>query len=147
MPTRAELARFRQASRGQGVARRVTGRFTGTTGEIIEWAAYKWGFDPELLKAQAVAESSWRQEMVGDAGQSFGLMQIKRTAWRGSYPLSARSTPFNVDLAAAILRQAYDGRATWYRSEGYRRHDLWGSVRSEERRVGKECRSRWSPYH
>ena len=22
----------------------------------------------------------------------------------------------------------------------------WG-VRSEERRVGKECRSRWSPYH
>ena len=23
--------------------------------------------------------------------------------------------------------------------------DLWG--RSEERRVGKECRSRWSPYH
>ena len=22
-----------------------------------------------------------------------------------------------------------------------------GLVRSEERRVGKECRSRWSPYH
>ena len=22
-----------------------------------------------------------------------------------------------------------------------------GRVRSEERRVGKECRSRWSPYH
>ena len=24
--------------------------------------------------------------------------------------------------------------------------NLWG-LRSEERRVGKECRSRWSPYH
>ena len=24
---------------------------------------------------------------------------------------------------------------------------LWGVKRSEERRVGKECRSRWSPYH
>src|SRR2546422_11673242 len=26
---------------------------------------------------------------------------------------------------------------------------IWGraGVRSEERRVGKECRSRWSPYH
>ena len=24
---------------------------------------------------------------------------------------------------------------------------LWGYTRSEERRVGKECRSRWSPYH
>ena len=26
-------------------------------------------------------------------------------------------------------------------------HLIWNSVRSEERRVGKECRSRWSPYH
>ena len=24
---------------------------------------------------------------------------------------------------------------------------LSGVIRSEERRVGKECRSRWSPYH
>ena len=24
---------------------------------------------------------------------------------------------------------------------------VWGDRRSEERRVGKECRSRWSPYH
>ena len=23
----------------------------------------------------------------------------------------------------------------------------WATLRSEERRVGKECRSRWSPYH
>ena len=25
--------------------------------------------------------------------------------------------------------------------------DAAGAKRSEERRVGKECRSRWSPYH
>ena len=25
--------------------------------------------------------------------------------------------------------------------------ELSGLMRSEERRVGKECRSRWSPYH
>src|SRR3712207_9161798 len=24
---------------------------------------------------------------------------------------------------------------------------VWNDIRSEERRVGKECRSRWSPYH
>ena len=24
---------------------------------------------------------------------------------------------------------------------------MTGETRSEERRVGKECRSRWSPYH
>ena len=27
------------------------------------------------------------------------------------------------------------------------RYVIPGGVRSEERRVGKECRSRWSPYH
>ena len=26
-------------------------------------------------------------------------------------------------------------------------HDITNMKRSEERRVGKECRSRWSPYH
>ena len=25
--------------------------------------------------------------------------------------------------------------------------DVFPDLRSEERRVGKECRSRWSPYH
>ena len=25
--------------------------------------------------------------------------------------------------------------------------EIWNGARSEERRVGKECRSRWSPYH
>ena len=27
------------------------------------------------------------------------------------------------------------------------KHIQWRKDRSEERRVGKECRSRWSPYH
>ena len=29
----------------------------------------------------------------------------------------------------------------------YKRRTILGRMRSEERRVGKECRSRWSPYH
>src|SRR5215207_10328772 len=29
----------------------------------------------------------------------------------------------------------------------YKQYRGMGSLRSEERRVGKECRSRWSPYH
>src|SRR5260221_8411883 len=34
------------------------------------------------------------------------------------------------------------------KSAGYRvQADLRNEKRSEERRVGKECRSRWSPYH
>src|SRR2546422_5569242 len=34
------------------------------------------------------------------------------------------------------------------RSEiAFQDHEPAGRLRSEERRVGKECRSRWSPYH
>src|SRR2546426_4529777 len=34
------------------------------------------------------------------------------------------------------------------KAEALGEHSLSGAVvRSEERRVGKECRSRWSPYH
>ena len=29
----------------------------------------------------------------------------------------------------------------------YIEQDWFAEIRSEERRVGKECRSRWSPYH
>ena len=32
-------------------------------------------------------------------------------------------------------------------SSYYKHQNLQDSSRSEERRVGKECRSRWSPYH
>ena len=32
-------------------------------------------------------------------------------------------------------------------SQWHIRNDLDETTRSEERRVGKECRSRWSPYH
>src|SRR2546427_1777903 len=46
-----------------------------------------------------------------------------------------------------------EGYAYWTGLPGRIRFDIgkfrqqFGEVRSEERRVGKECRSRWSPYH
>src|SRR5688572_33169513 len=37
----------------------------------------------------------------------------------------------------------------WYDLRQHKLNPPWGADihRSEERRVGKECRSRWSPYH
>ena len=32
-------------------------------------------------------------------------------------------------------------------NDGATEKDIQRFLRSEERRVGKECRSRWSPYH
>ena len=45
----------------------------------------------------------------------------------------------------------YEAEARWdpeKKQSRYGRRKLVGHLlRSEERRVGKECRSRWSPYH
>ena len=35
----------------------------------------------------------------------------------------------------------------WEIQDKLSKQDVIFAVRSEERRVGKECRSRWSPYH
>ena len=40
---------------------RVTGHYTGTTDEIFQWAACKWGLSDNLLRAIAVRESTWYQ--------------------------------------------------------------------------------------
>ena len=88
---------------------RIDGRFTGTTDEIIQWAACKWGFDVNNVRAVAVKESSWRQGFVGDNGDSFGLLQVKRTVHTGTYPWAERSTALNVDYALAWRREI--GRA------------------------------------
>src|SRR5438876_12183741 len=37
--------------------------------------------------------------------------------------------------------------APWRKALGQAKPYKVGIMRSEERRVGKECRSRWSPYH
>ena len=48
--------------------------------------------------------------------------------------------------AARVISLRLDPTLARLGEEGYRLA-VTGSRRSEERRVGKECRSRWSPYH
>jgi hypothetical protein len=40
---------------------RVDGHFSGTTDEIFQWAACKWGLTDNMLRGQAVRESTWYQ--------------------------------------------------------------------------------------
>jgi hypothetical protein len=40
---------------------RVDGQFTGTTDEILQWAGCKWGLPDNLIRADAVVESTWFQ--------------------------------------------------------------------------------------
>ena len=50
------------------LAPRISGDFTGTTEEILRWAACKWGISQNIVFAQAAVESWWRQDSLGDWG-------------------------------------------------------------------------------
>jgi hypothetical protein len=119
------------AADGFALASRVTGDFTGTTDEIIQWAAYKHGISEDLLRAVAVQESWWHMSTVGDNGDSFGLFQIRRP-YHCCPSFARNSTAFNADYYGAILRSYYDGKETWLntveRGRDYKAGDLWGSV-------------------
>jgi len=135
VPTSSELARFRSLTRMPAAYRdKVTGNFTGTTDEIIQWTAHKWGIDEDVVRAEAVQESRWNQSALGDGGISYGLMQIKSTVSKGTYPLSRDSTAFNADYYGASIRHYYDGAATWlndaccFSGTTYKAGDLWGSA-------------------
>ena len=62
----------------------------------------------------------------------------------------AMASPGVVVLHDAVLNHFFLGQLseTGYVDEFVYNYGEWNrDLRSEERRVGKECRSRWSPYH
>ena len=101
---RAGLARSRVA-RYLGITsswrsqlyRNVDGRFAGTTDEIIQWAAAKWGLPDDTLRAVVLAESGWYQRELTKAGEpehgrGFGNFTPDRSQCTSAYPLRANST-------------------------------------------------------
>jgi hypothetical protein len=48
---------------------RVDGQFTGTTDEIFQWAACKWGLPDNVLRSIAVQESAWYQYQIYPSGR------------------------------------------------------------------------------
>ena len=133
----------------------INGDFTGTTEQILEWAACKWGISQNVVFAQAAAESSWQQKHLSDWGtdgalcppghgpgadgipgqcpQSYGILQTKYHLWKAAWPGIAASTAMNVDVAYAIWRSCFNGDEIWLRnsapsSQPYRAGDLWGCV-------------------
>src|SRR2546426_2190604 len=80
---------------------------------------------PHVLQRQAIDDDLERPG--GVAGQR-GLHEAPQGRAVGGVGRGNQFLVFGTDFAAA----AHDAAWKW---------------RSEERRVGKECRSRWSPYH
>jgi autotransporter family porin len=136
------------------LAPRISGEFTGTTQEILRWAACKWGIDQDVVFAQAAVESWWRQDQFGDwaadpklcppghgigadgkpgqCPQSYGILQNRYPFEEAAWPGIGASTAMNADAAYAIWRSCYDGYEIWLnnqpRSRPYHAGDLWGCV-------------------
>jgi hypothetical protein len=137
------------------IANRVTGAFTGTTAEILQWTACKWGVDQAIVRAQAQVESSWRQTMKGDwttdrrycapghglgvdgrpgyCPESWGILQVRYQFFRGAFPDAITSTAFNADTAYAVWRACYEGYEWWladFAAPGhtYEAGDAWGCL-------------------
>ncbi|MGI9594964.1 MAG: hypothetical protein ACR2QK_02315 [Acidimicrobiales bacterium] len=127
----------------EALAPRIDGNFTGTTEQLLRWAACKWGFDENVTRARAVSESTWFVSTEGDTSdsaaecallgldapcpQSYGLLQVKGTVHEGTYPYSTQSTAFGLDYAMAWLRACYEGSFTWLIDEDFQAEDGYGA--------------------
>ena len=65
--------------------------------------------------------------------------------------ISSNKVKLSFDIDAAKFDEAMGKAYIKVRGQvtipGFRKGHAPRKMRSEERRVGKECRSRWSPYH
>jgi hypothetical protein len=136
-------------AKADAVRKQITGNFTGTTDEIIQWAACKWGIDVDVMRAQAITESEWHQGFRGDwttdrnlcppgawndtgCYQSYGILQIKFIDNVTAWPMSRDDTAFNVDYMYGYTRVCYEGWTNYLYDHtpgtGYRAGDLWGCI-------------------
>jgi hypothetical protein len=128
---------------------RVDGNFTGTTDEILQWAACKWGLDEDIVRAQTAKESWWYQTAGGDLSnnpsdchpsvrdqdpcpESIGVLQVRYLYHGPAMNDSIASTAYNADYTYAAWRSCYNGNETWLnqfeRGGTYAAGDVWGCL-------------------
>jgi hypothetical protein len=135
---------------------RVTGNFSGTTDEIFQWTACKWGIDEDIVRAQAAKESWWFHRVMGDlttnaahcwpvnntldsngkCPESVGIMQVRYQYHNSGLAVGTYSpyysTAYNADYTYAVWRDCYEGNMTWLnnvdKGATYAAGDEWGCV-------------------
>lgn len=139
-------------AKADGLRKQITGNFTGTTDEILQWVACKWGFDSNIVRAEAVVESYWHQSQLGDyttnqqycppgtwngsgCYQSYGILQIKWYYFQDAWPMARANTAFSAEYVYAMLRACYEGWTTYLNDAtplpGYSKYhagDIWGCL-------------------
>jgi hypothetical protein len=159
VPTAEQIARLAPWNptigvdpRANNLLRHIKGDFTGTTDEIIQWAACAWGIDEDVVRAVAVVESYWHQGHTGDytseraycpsgtwdgqgCYQSYGLLQVKYSPFPSAWPMSRDDTAFSVEYSLGVVRTCYEGWTTYLNDRPpdpgyppYHAGDLWGCL-------------------
>jgi autotransporter family porin len=158
-PTKEQLAHLAPWNQSIGVdpkannlLRQITGNFTGTTNEILQWVACKWGIDENIVRAEAVAETYWEQSFQGDyiknktycppgtwdgkgCYQSYGILQVKNYYFQGTFPMSRDDTAFSAEYALGVIRTCFEGWTTYLKDtpplsgyQPYHAGDIWGCL-------------------
>lgn len=113
---------------------RVTGRYTGTTDEIMQWAACKWGISDNVLRAIAVRESTWYQYEVYPSGRCVylwgcGDMMPAGTAGARTYcsRISSFGHDYQADYGVGICPKTFSiaGIMSW-------QNPRWGVMRGNQ---------------
>jgi len=73
-------------------------------------------------------------DILAVLGENLGMETVKLSDFKVDKAI-LQLLPKDITAKYKVLPIAFDGRTVTV------------ALRSEERRVGKECRSRWSPYH
>src|SRR5256885_10851523 len=135
---------------GAGVGGGVRGESAEASSEAAVWATF-WTrpFSQESVSRRSCVfffssrrrhtrlQGDWSSDVCSSDLLTLGLRQINHAD-------GALQPLFGEDLLqlAACAREQYE-----FTHIRLMKKTLPASQRSEERRVGKECRSRWSPYH
>ena len=91
---------------------------------------------------QKLFDLTGKTALVTGGSRGLGLQMAHALGEAGAKIMLSSRKADDLEQAAAEL-QAAGIDARWIAADCSKEED----TRSEERRVGKECRSRWSPYH
>ena len=122
----------------------------------IEIKCYKSLIDQEII----VSDRCMAFVGLNESGKTNVLNSIRMLDWDEHPDLADKSkinnelpsTVFHFDISknkgiSDIIKLYMDNPDNIEITQTIKSHSIKISRRSEERRVGKECRSRWSPYH
>ena len=110
--------------------------------DTARWVAMYRAWESE--RPDALFHDPYARRLAGPQGETIVRTMPKARTW--AWPMVVRTCLFDELILRAIER---DGVGTVLNLAAGLDARPWRLPlsRSEERRVGKECRSRWSPYH